>query len=253
MIQRQLGEKVFICLFCLSFLSLVSGFSALAAEIRVLPIGEMVSRGEVKLITPNGQGKVSSSTVPIFPGSTIKTEKGMATIRLSNNSQIGIHENSTFSFDQHDRLTLSKGMIEFYLHSFEVKIQAGKLSLSKSRIQQAQSGSGSLSKDEPAFGTISLEPNGTIAIKDFEGKISVLNSNNIVVAALGPRESVTVSNISEGKLQVAQAEGSGSTSSGPKEILGLTPLELAGAGGVFIAVVAGITVAATSGGGSSCP
>ena len=257
--NKGLARRMFVYFLCLSFLFLMSGFPAMAAETPDLPIGEMVSKGEVKLdVGKNLQEKVTSSYFPIFPGSKITTEKGVATIRLSNNSQIGIYGNSSFSFDQNDRFTLLRGSVEFYvLPSSELKIQAGNVSIVKSLVQQAGNSSASSSpKDEWAFGSISIQPNGSVTVKNVQGRFSILNPNNTVLAALASKESMTISTTSEGKLQVAQATAGETAATGSKEFLGLSTWEWVGAGALAVGIGAGIGIAAGSGGGGGgavCP
>ncbi len=256
--RKRFIQKAVAYVVCLSFLFLMSGIPELAAESKGLPIGEMVAKGEVKLGANTLQGKGISSSFPIFSGSTITTEKGLATIRLSNNSLVGVYADSSFSLDQMDRLTLSKGTVEFYLPpSSEARIQAGNVSIVKSPVQQAGNNSATSSpKDEWAFGSISIQPNGSVTVKNVQGRLSILNPNNTVLAALAPKESMTISITSEGKLQVAQATADKTATTGSKEFLGLSTWEWVGAGAMAVGIGAGIGFAAGGSGGSGgavCP
>lgn len=120
---------------------MMNGFPEMAAEAkeRGFPIGEMVSKGEVKFeARENVWKKVESSHFPIFQGTKIKTDKGIAVIALSDNSQIEVGANSLFSFDQNDRFVLFQGSIEFRIPSdSEINFKVGNFSILKSRVLQA--------------------------------------------------------------------------------------------------------------------
>jgi len=138
-----------------------------------------------------------------------------------------------------------------------MKIQAGDVSIIKSRVQQADRSPGASSvKDEEAFGSISIQPNGSITVKNVQGKLSILNRNNDVVAALSPKESVTLSTTSGGKVQVAQAAAGGTAgAAGAGEFLGISTLGWVGVGAAAVATGVGIGIAAggSGGGGGVCP
>ena len=139
--KKRFGLNVFIYFLCVSFLIMMSGFPRTIAEAKEkgLPIGEMVSKGEVKFEARENVWKgVESSHFPIFQGTKIKTEKGIAIVTLSNNSQIEVSPNSLFSLDQDDRFVLSQGSIEFRIPSAsEINFKVGNLSILKSRTLQA--------------------------------------------------------------------------------------------------------------------
>lgn len=262
--NKRWVTNMFVYFLVVSFLSLMSGYPVMAAETKGLPMGEMVSKGEVKHeVSKNVWEPVPPASFPVFPGTKVKTEKGVATIRLSNNSQIGIYSNSSLSFDQSDRFTLLQGNIEFYVPStLELKVQAGSVSIVKPRVQQAGNGpAGSSSKDEETFGSIFIQPNGSITVKSVQGKLLILNRDNSVVAALSPKESVTISTMSGGKLQVAQAAGGeAATTTGSGPFLGISGWGWVGVGAAAVATGVGVGLAAGGGsggggggGGAVCP
>ena len=74
------------------------------------PLGEMVSRGEVKFESRKSVWKNMELTqFPIFSGVRIKTEKGACLITLEGNRQIEVRENSLLSFDRNDQMHLAQG------------------------------------------------------------------------------------------------------------------------------------------------
>ncbi|HMK52827.1 MAG TPA: hypothetical protein VK551_10015, partial [Thermodesulfobacteriota bacterium] len=111
-----LVHKLFIYFLCISFLLLTSGIHTMVAEAKEIgrPIGEMVSKGEVKFEARDKVWKnVDPSHFPIFQGVKIKTEKGTSILALADNCQIEVGENSLLTFDQSDRLHLVQGSIDF--------------------------------------------------------------------------------------------------------------------------------------------
>lgn len=205
--------KSFIYFLCISFLLLMNVFQIVGAEAkeRNLPIGEMVSQGEVKFEARQNVWKdVEPSHFPIFQGTKIKTEKGVAIITLANGSHIEIGPNSLFSFDQNDRFILSQGNIEFRIPpSSEINFRVGNLTILRSRTLQAtKTPSVSSPKDEETMGSISIHSNGSVTVKGIQGRIFILNQDHIVLAALSSKDSVTIPSITVGgpsKVMVAQA------------------------------------------------
>jgi hypothetical protein len=242
-------RKLACCFVSFSFFSLASGLPALAAESSGVPIAEMVSNGEVRLGTRQIQGGGASS---VFAGTTVTTGKGVATLRLANNTQLGLHANSSLSLDQIGRFTLLKGAVEFYVPPFmEARIQSGSVSILKAPVQQVAKGSGPVS-DEASYGVISIEPSGSVKVNNVQGKVSILNAKHTVLAAVGPRESATVSPGEAGRVLLAQAGNPREVeTSEPKEFLGLSSWEWVGAGAIAAVAGGGIAAAASSGGGGS--
>ncbi len=83
-------------LFIPLFFSLGGGASALAGGKEInFPIGEMVSRGEVKFEAREKVWKnVEPASFPVFAGLKVKTERGMATIFLGAYHQVEMGQNS---------------------------------------------------------------------------------------------------------------------------------------------------------------
>ena len=261
--RKKIGFKVFIYFLCGSFLLLMDGFPRMVAEAKdkVLPIGEMVSKGEVKFEARENVWKgVESSHFPIFQGTRIKTEKGMAVITLSNNSQIEISPNSLFSFDQHERFVLSQGGIEFRIPSgSEINFKVGNLSVQNSRtLQAAKNPSAGPAIGEETMGSISIHANGSVTVKSSKGKLTLMNQDRVVLAALSSKDSVTIpSTTVKGKPPVMVAQvGEGTDSAETGTILGMsgaTPLIIVG-GMVLLGLSAwGLAEIFSGGGGDEGP
>jgi hypothetical protein len=89
--KRGFGFGALVYVLCVSFLLLANGFHTMVAEAKEIgrPIGEMVSRGEVKFESRESVWKnVEPSHYPIFQGAKIKTEKGGSVVTLTNDSQV---------------------------------------------------------------------------------------------------------------------------------------------------------------------
>ncbi len=89
------------------------------AKERNIPIGEMVSKGEVRFeARENSWKNVEPFHFPVFRGVKIKTEKGLSVIALENMSQIEMGQQSMISFNQDDQLSLFHGWHRFPGPSF---------------------------------------------------------------------------------------------------------------------------------------
>jgi hypothetical protein len=217
--------KTFVYFLSISFLLLTNGFPSIMAEAkeRGIPIGEMVSKGEVNFeARENVWKKVESSHFPVFQGVKIKTEKGVATIALGNNNQVEVGPNSLFSFDQMDRLHLFQGQINFRVTSTaDLNFKIGKLTITKSHSLQASKGSGVASpKNEETIGSISIHTNGSVTIKSIQGQLFILDEDRAVLAKLPSQDSVTIPSAmvkGSSKTMVAQAGETGKGSSGKEE------------------------------------
>lgn len=205
--------KTFIYFLSFSFLLLMNGFPRMVVEAkeRSLPLGEMVSKGEVNFeARENVWKKVEPSNFPVFQGIKIKTEKGVAVIALGNNSQIEVGQSSLLSFDQNDCLHLYQGQINFRISSdAELNFKIGNLIVTKSRSLQASKGPIMASpKNEETIGSISIHSNGSATVKSIQGHLSILDQDRAVLASLSPQDSLTIPSItvkSPSKAMVAQA------------------------------------------------
>jgi len=194
--KRGFAFKAWVYLLCVSFLFLASGFHTMVGEAKEMgrPLGEMVSRGEVKFESRKAVWKnVELSQFPIFPGMRIKTGKGASLITLEGNRQIEVRKNSFLSFDRSDEIQLTQGTIDFRLPSAaELSFKVGDLTVIQSKSLQASKNPLPVSpKSEATIGSISVHSNGAITIKSLQGSLSVLNQERVVLAALSSKDTVT--------------------------------------------------------------
>jgi hypothetical protein len=240
--KRGLSTKGVICFLCVSLLFLMSGFSKMTAEAKEkeIPIGEMVSRGEVRFEARENQWRnVDSSYFPIFQGIRIKTDKGAAIIALGNNTQIELGPDSLVFFEENNRLNLSQGRIDFRIPpGSEMNVRVRDLSITLPRSLQASRGPSGISENrEETLGSILIHPNGAITVKSLRGPLSILSQDRTVLASLSSRDTMTIpSKLSPGTSlkprpqQVAQAgDSKGDTKTG-EAILGAGAGTAAGLG-----------------------
>jgi hypothetical protein len=250
--------RAFVYLLCVSFLLLASGFHTVVAEAREVgrPLGEMVSRGEVKFESRKAVWKnVEPSQFPIFPGMRIKTEKGASLITLEGNRQIEVREKSLLSFDRDDEIQITQGAINFRLPAAdELSFKVGDLTVIPSKSLRASQSPLSVSpRSEATIGSISMHSNGAITVKSLQGSLSILNQDRVVLAALSSKETVTVPSVTvkgPPKVMVAQAgEKTGDQESESWKFLGLGTWWWVGIATGVVVVIAVVAVAAGGGGG----
>ncbi len=259
--KRGFAFRAWVYLLCVSFLLLANGFHTVIAEAKEMgrPLGEMVSRGEVKFESRSSVWKnVELSQFPIFSGMRIKTGKGASLITLEGNRRIEVKENSLLSFDRNDQIQLAEGTIDFRLPSTtELSFKVGDLTVIQSKsLEASKNPSAASSKSEATIGSISVHSNGAVTVKSFQGSLSVLNQELLVLAALSSKDTVTLPSVTvkaPPKVMVAQA---GDKTSDPEseswKFLGIgTWGWVAIIGGVGVAAVAiGLASGGGGGGGS---
>jgi hypothetical protein len=215
--KKGLFLRVFVYFLCISFLLLTNSFHYVIAEAKEMdrPIGEIFSKGEVKFeVKKNVWKRVEPYHFPIFQGVKVKTERGEALIRLSNDTHIELNPNTLLSFDQASRADLFNGSINFRVKpDAEINFKVGQLSISNSRPLQASKGGASPLATEETIGSISIHSSGAVTVKSLQGSISILDQSRVVIAALSSKDSVTVPSVtvkSPPKAMVAQAGATGS-------------------------------------------
>ena len=181
---------------CVALFLFIGSFSTLLAggRERNMPIGEMVSRGEVKFEAREKVWKdVEPSHFPIFQGVKIRTGKGTAVISLPNHHQVEVAQNSILSFEK-DQLYLFQGRVEFRISPrADLTLKVGQLTVTKSLpLQAAQSPTLVFPKAEEAIGSLSLHPNGSVTIKSTQGQLTVMNQDRKVMAALSSKDTLTL-------------------------------------------------------------
>jgi hypothetical protein len=212
--KRGFALKAWVYFLCVSFLLLANGFHTMVAEAKEMrrPLGEMISNGEVKFESRGAVWKnVEVLQFPIFPGVRIKTEKGASLVTLQGNRQIDVGENSLFSFDRNDQMELTQGSIEFRLpYTTELSFKVGDLTVIQSKSLEVSKNPLPVSpKREATIGSISVHSNGAVTVKGLQGSLSVLNQERVVVAALSPKDTVTLPSVTvkgPPKVMVAQAD-----------------------------------------------
>jgi hypothetical protein len=257
--KRGFAFKVWVYFLCVSFLLLANGFHRMIAEAREIgrPLGEMVSRGEVKFESRKAVWKnVEPSQFPIFQGVKIKTEKGASLMTLEGNSQIEVGGNSLLSFDRDDQICLTQGVINFRLPSTaELSFKVGDLTVIRSKSLQASQNPPAVSSDsEATIGSISVHSNGAVTVKSLRGSLSVLNQERVVLATLSSKDTVTLpSAATKGPSNVRVAQAGATTAPGaeaePWEFLGLTTWWWVGIAVLTVGAGVGIGFGVGGGGG----
>ena len=254
--KPRLFYRIFVYFVSASFFLMMNSFPRMIAEAKEvsLPIGEMVSKGEVKFeARENVWKKVETSHFPIFKGTRVKTESGHAILTLPDNGRIEVNPRSLFSFDKEGRLILTEGSIKFHLPiTSEVNFKIGNLSIIKARTLQAAKGNSISSPAESLVtGSLSIHPNGSITVKTLEGKLNVLNQDHVLLAAVSKNDSVTIPSVTvsgPSKVMVAQAGETATTTTEKKDdFLGISTWGWVGIIGAAAAVI--VIIAAAGGGG----
>lgn len=254
--NNGMAYKIFIYFLCFSFLLLMGGFPKMdaTAKERGLPMGEMISRGEVKFeARENVWKKVEPSYFPIFQGIRIKTEKGLALIVLANESQIEVSQESLFTFQHDNQFHLFQGGVSFRIPSHaETSFKVGNLSIGRSLPLEAAKDPLISPRSEQTIGSIVLHPNGAVTIKSIRGPLSIQNQDHIVLASLSATDSITIPSgtaSGEQRPMVAQVGEYGEYPTGKaltEELLGLSKTTwMFIALGAVAAAGAGITLSVT--------
>jgi hypothetical protein len=265
--KKTFLTRFFVYLLCISFLLMANGFHSMIAEANQnLPVGQMVSRGGVKFeVKKNSWEKVETS-FPIFEGMKIRTEKGEAVLALADRTRIEVESDSSFYFDQRDRLHLLQGKINFRLQpDVQLRFKVGNLWIAKSlALQTAKGPSVAQTNDRELAGSISMHSKGSVTVKSVQGLISITNEGGAVLASLSTGESVTLpSEVAASKPPTMMAqtdpeatEGTTPEGTSPEEappaakegFLGLSTWAWVGIG-AGVAAIVGIAVGVSGGGG----
>ena len=175
-----------------------------------IPIGEMVSKGEVRFeARENSWKNVEPFHFPVFRGVKIKTDKGLSVIALENMSQIEMGQQSMISFSQDDQLSIFHGGIDFRVPpSAQMSFKIGSLFIIKSRTLQAGNETTMIPpKNQEMIGSLSVHANGSLTVKSIQGELSILDQDHVVLASLPSRETLTIpSAIVSGKQRVMVAQ-----------------------------------------------
>ncbi len=226
-------RKAFVYFVCFSFLLTVTSVSGRVAEAkeRRIPIGEMVSQGNVYFeARPNQWRGVEGYHFPVFQGVKVKTEKGSAAIVLKNNARIELGKNSMICFAQEDVLALSQGTIEFRVPpAAQMSFKVGTLSITNSRQLQASVGPSLYAKMEDSVGLISLQPKGAMVVNSLQGSLAVVEQDRKVLVTVTPDDPVQVpSSKVLGKQRVMVAQAGDTPRVNVQETVGKDPGKAAG-------------------------
>ncbi|MFH1758746.1 MAG: hypothetical protein ABH969_11960 [Pseudomonadota bacterium] len=189
----------------------------------------------------------------------------MATISLANHSQVEMGQNSVISFNQKDQLRLYRGQVDFRISlRQDLSLMVGNLIvIGTAPLQAAQRPAVITPRGEEAIGSLHIHANGSLTIRSTQGQLTVLNQDRKVLAALSPKDSLTIpSTIVEkpvGKkappVMVAQV-GDEEIPAQPEKYGGLSA-KTWGVIGLAVVGVGGILAAAGGGGGGGggavCP
>lgn len=149
-----------------------------------VPVGEMISSGEVKFGTGETWRNVESFSSPLFVGTKVRTEKGVAALQLSDDVRIELGEQSLLSLDQKEVLVLGRGSIRFRIPSTsQVTFKAGGLLVTKSH------------SDQCVVGTMVLRPEGSLTVKALQGDLSVRNQDQVILTRLAANEAITIPSV----------------------------------------------------------
>ena len=150
------------------------------------PVGQMVSRGDVRYETASGWKPVDVSYFPVFLGTKIKTEKGVAALGLCGSVQIEVAEQTLFSLPERDVFALNQGGVRFRIpEGSGLTLKAGEVSVVKSQ------------REKSVVGSVSIRANGTVAVESLEGELTILHGDRSELTRLSSKEAVTVSVPSE--------------------------------------------------------
>ena len=246
--------RSFVCFLCVAFLLLTGGFPGIAAEAKEkgLPIGEMISSGDVRFeARENVWQKVERFHFPIFEGVRIKTEKGQALLVLAKDRQIEVGQNSLFSLQHDEQFHLLQGSISFRIPSGgEMSFRAGNLLIGKSPSLHAAKTALVSHESRETVGSIALHANGALTVTSIRGPLSIHNQNHVVLAALSRGESVTIPSVTaSGKqgVMVAQVGDYPTGEAATEEFLGLSGTTWMVIG-LATVVVAGVVIAVVASG-----
>jgi len=238
--KTRAGSKLFIWFLCVSFIYLMSGFPQAIAAAREtgLPLGEMVSTGEVKFEARENVWKdVEPSHFPVFCCMKIKTEKGGAVLTLRDNCQIEAGQGSLFFMDQGNQFHLMTGELSFRILSrSEMVFEVGTLSIIRSGTHLAASSNTfqTSPRVEDTIGSIAIHSNGSVSVKTTQGSLSILNRARNVLATLSGKDAVTVPSVMVSRKDTTVVAQAGPTDQ--DQVAGSTGT---GTGGTFLGLSGG--------------
>jgi hypothetical protein len=259
--RKTFTSTVFGYFLCISFLLMANGFDGMIAEANQnIPIGQMVSRGEVKFEIKENFWEKVENPFPIFEGMKIKTGKGKSVLAIAEKTRIEIGSDSLFYFDQRDQFNLLQGKINFRIQStlplrFKVGTVMGTVWIVRSYpFQTSKSSSVALSQNEDAMGSIFLHPKGSITVNSIRGALNIINQDHVVLASVSSGESITLpSTIASPHSPGMLAQSEPKWNEGPVEKEGFLGLSTdtwrwMGGGVGVVVIIKGVAVGVSRGG-----
>ena len=262
--EKTFSARVFVYFLCTSFLLTANGFHGMVADANQnIPVGQMVSRGEVKFEVKENSWEKVETPFPVFEGMKIRTEKGEAVLALAEKTRIEIGSDSLFYFDQRDQFNLLQGKVSFRIQpDVQLRFKVGNLWISKSHsLQSAKGLPVALKMDKEFAGSILMHSKGSMTVKSVQGLISVTNEDGAVLASVSTGESITLPSVvvtskSPTIMAAANPEGSEGPASAEEGWLGLSTWTWVGIVDVAAFAVAGTALAVSasrSGGDHEAP
>ena len=219
--KKGLIFKLIVYFLCVSLLLLMNEFPRIIAEANQnIPVGQMVSRGEVKFEVKENTWEKVETPFPVFEGMKIRTEKGEAVLVLAEKTRLEIGSDSLFYFDQRDQFNLLRGKINFRIQpDVQLRFKVGSLWINKSYpLQTAIGPSVGLAKDKEFTGSILMHSTGSVTVRTIQGSASVTNGDGTLLTSLSTGESITLPSVvvsSKSPIMMANAEPKGTE--GPEE------------------------------------
>ena len=243
--EKKFLLNCFVYFLCVSFLLMVNGFHAMAAQANqnAIPIGQMISHGGVTFEIKENSWEKVETPFPIFEGMKIKTGKGEAALMLGEKSRIEVGSDSLFYFDQSNRFNLLQGKINFRMEpELHLGFKVGNLSILKSYPLQTSKAPYVASVKDEAIGSIYLHPKGSVTVKSSRGTLTITNQDQVVLASISKGESITFPSVitsSQSPVRMAEA-GNPDPMEEPGDLSELTPWDWVAIGVFFGTVAAGV-------------
>ena len=188
--------KGFICFLCMVSFFMGSGVQELwSASEENPPIGEMVWKGNVSVAKQEERwGRMKERPFPIFKGSKVRTECGMATVTLTNDYQIVVLPYSQVVFPDLEQVIFKEGEVNFRVPTASrTRLSVESLGTVNSfYLDDSKIGSPQPPDKKESLGTVHLSSGGSLTLRNRQGSIFVIDQDRKVVASLSSGESVRI-------------------------------------------------------------
>jgi len=188
--------KGFICFLCMVSFFIGRGVQDLwSASEENPPIGEMVWKGNVSVAKQEERwGRMKERPFPIFKGSKVRTECGMATVTLSNDYQIVMLPYSQVVFPDLEQVIFKEGEVNFRVPTASrTRLSVESMGTVNSfYLDDSKIGSPQPPDKKESLGTVHLSSGGSLTLRNRQGSIFVIDQDRKVVASLSSGESVRI-------------------------------------------------------------